>query len=174
MRRLPDGVDQRKLALQRLAADRPGAGAVAPRQIERRGLERVGPEVVRRRVHEIAGERQAAGDPLDARAVDAIRCHEAGRRGRRRLVAGEPIGRGEPGERREVGARRQRFGEAIGAGRQSDGELAGREGIVEPSGRRLQAEQHGREPAVRARQEHLLAGLSLEPHGLCETDLPIR
>ena len=92
VRGLPDGVDQRELPLQHLTANRPRTGAMAPRQIERRAFERVGPEVVGRRVHEIAGERQAAGDPLDAGAVDAIRRHEAGRRGRRRLVPAEPIG----------------------------------------------------------------------------------
>ena len=174
VRGLPDGVDQRELPRQRLAADRARAGPMAPRHIERRGLERVGPEVVGRRVHEIAGERQAARDALDLRDVDAGGRHEARRLGRRRLVPGEPIGRREPGESREVGARRQRRGEAIGSGRQGDGELAGHERIVEPSGRRLHAEQHGREPAIRTRQEDLLRGPCLEPHGVSETDLRVR
>ena len=95
-----------------------------------RGLLQLGrPEVVRRRVDQIARERHALGDAREVGAVDALGNFELRAVRVRLAVAGELVGAEREGERGEARVVR-RVGEAVGAGRQQAGQAAGQEAVL--------------------------------------------
>jgi hypothetical protein len=132
-------------------------GAVPARERLRRVRKLAGPEIVGRRVDEIACERHALGDARELRAVDGLGKLQLGAARLRFAVARELVRSEREGQTREPRVMR-RIGEAIGAGRQQPGEAAREEAILLGSVCRLQSEQHARQCAVLARQQQCLPG----------------
>jgi hypothetical protein len=166
-RRAADRVDEREISQQFFAGDRRDAPSVPCGEVTRRLLQLGRPEIVRRRIDEVARERHARGDARELGAVDAV--------GNRQLcpvrlglaVAGELVGAEREGERRKPRVVR-RIGKAPGAGRQQQRQAARQEAVLVGLGGRLQAEQGAVQGAVRAGEQQELAGLWLELRRLGE------
>ena len=134
---------------------------------DRRLFERVGPEHIRRRVDEIAPERDRGGDPLEPRRIDPIR-RDQPRLGRAvGLEASVAVGSEQERERSEIRFVR-RMGEAIDALRQGRRELAGEKRIAPGRVGGVDSEQHAREPTPLPGQELQRAGFRLEAAALGE------
>ena len=157
-----------KFCLSNAVADgRLNARAMPRREVARGLLQLGGPEIVRRRVDQIARERHAVGDAREVGAVDALgnfelRAARIGLAVARELVAAER--EGQRGKARIV----RRVGEAIGAGRQQAGQAAGQEAVLLRLVGAFQAEQDAAQRAIRGRQQQRLPGLRLELRGLGE------
>jgi hypothetical protein len=165
-------VDQRELPFQGIALRDADGGAVARGERPRGGLDLVGPEIVGRRVDEIAAQRHRGGDPLHLGGINAGRRHDARLGSARGAIAAEAVASHQPGEGGLGGF--GRILQAEGALGQQAGQLAGEQPVV---GSRLgitEAEQHPGEGAIRAGQQGEAARLRLEPDGVREAALERR
>ena len=166
--RAPDRMDQRKVLGEEVVAD-DRARTLAPCCVGERagGLLQLGrPEIVGRRVDEVAGEPHPLDHAGEVVAVEIARNLEPDLLLLRLAVAAEAIGPEREGERRQPLVMR-RIGEAVGPGGSSPGRRPGRNGSRNGLSRSLEAEQHAGQ-ACGSRQQQVSPRLGLEPGGLGE------
>ena len=170
-RTLAYGVNQRKFLGQPVAGDNLDPGAVLLGERPRRGFQLIRPHVVRRRIDQVARQGDAFGNAAEVVAIDSVR-HGQPHIARLALaIAGELIGAGREGQRREPRVVR-RIGEAVDAGRQGVDQLAGPERVEHVAGA-FDAEQNAGELAVELRQQQQFAGLGFKADGSGESALAL-
>ncbi len=155
-------MNERKVGGQKVgAANDARLGAEAFGKPDRRLLERLGAEHIRRRIDEIAAERDRRGNPLGSRRIDPFGRDEPGLGRPVGLEAGVAVESEKKSERGETAIGR-RIGEAIDPLRQGGRELAGRKRIARGRIDRIDPEQDAQQRPALARNELQRAGLRLE------------
>jgi len=163
-----DRVNEGKILLEQvLADDRAHLGAVARRERARRRFELGRPQVVRRRVDEIARQRDAVDDAGEIFAVDVAGELELHLFRVLLAIAGEAVGAEREGERGEPRVVRG-VGEAIGARRQRRRERTRPKQILAGVVFALEREDDAGKRPIGPRQQKVAAGLGFEARGIGE------